>query len=417
MATTVDPTTLDGLFKEVYADRIENLVPEATILQKRIAFSQRDSVGNKYHQPVVVTAEHGFTYAAADAGAFTINTPVAHTMKDATLQGSQILLASRMSYDAAHRASTGGKKAFVQATEHLFRNMVESMARRVEIALLYGGSGIGQSDGSTNSSSTVTVVDIVAASWAPGIWTGAEGAVIEFFNGASQVGGDFTISAVDVANKKLTVTGSSGDISTLDTSLSSNTLDIYFNGAYGNEMSGLNKILTNTGSLFGISAATYSLWGANAVTASGALTFKQVLKAVNKCVARGLMEPVVVLCSPATWTDLSGELAALRQYDNSYKSAQLDQGAGSIMYHGTNGSIEIVSHPMVKEGDCFVVPMKRVKRLGATDITFNVPGNPDNRIFIHLQSNAGFEVRSYTDQAIILDSPAKSAKITGFTNS
>ena len=34
-------TTLNGLFKEVYADKIENLIPEGTKFMQKVPFSAR----------------------------------------------------------------------------------------------------------------------------------------------------------------------------------------------------------------------------------------------------------------------------------------------------------------------------------------------------------------------------------------
>lgn len=42
-------TTLNALFKEVYADKVENLQPENTKLIQRIPFSKRNALGALYH--------------------------------------------------------------------------------------------------------------------------------------------------------------------------------------------------------------------------------------------------------------------------------------------------------------------------------------------------------------------------------
>ncbi len=43
---------LNGLFKEVYADKLENLIPDGVKLMNKIKFMSRDkSPGNLYHQP------------------------------------------------------------------------------------------------------------------------------------------------------------------------------------------------------------------------------------------------------------------------------------------------------------------------------------------------------------------------------
>lgn len=70
--------TLDGLFKEVYADSIKDLIPDGLKLLSKISFSKQDqSLGNLYHQPVILGMEHGVTFASSSDDAFALNTPVA----------------------------------------------------------------------------------------------------------------------------------------------------------------------------------------------------------------------------------------------------------------------------------------------------------------------------------------------------
>lgn len=420
MAQYNTASTLSGLFKEVYADGIQNLIPECGKLVKMIPFVQRDKeTGDVYAQPVILAAEQGFTYAASSDGAFALNDHIAAQLGDATLDGSDVLLRSAIGYNAAAKASNS-KKAFVKATELLVENMTESMTKRLEIAILHGQSGIGVADSSVNTNSTTTVVQMTTASWASGIWAGMENAQIQFYNGASLISSGsnsiFVISVVDEANKKLTVTGTSTGITALDSALGSGDLDVYFYGAYGKEMAGLRKWFTNTGSLAGISAASYALWKGNSVTVTGQLSFGKLMGAISKAVARGLQSKAVVLVNPVTWMNLNSDLAALRQFDSSYKAASGELGVESLKYHGVNGEIEIVSHILVKEGEAFVFPLKKVKRIGAQDMSFNTPGREDE-IFLQLPSNAGFELRCYASQAIFVEAPAQCVYISGFTNS
>jgi hypothetical protein len=59
--------------------------------------------------------------------------------------------------------------------------------------------------------------------------------------------------------------------------------------------------------------------------------------------------------------------------------------------------------------------MKRLKRVGSTDITFSRPGNK-NSFFREIDASAGFELRSYCDQQLFLEAPAYATKITGITD-
>lgn len=427
-ATYTTPSVLTGLFKELYGDSQINLVPDHAKLQKMIPFVSRDKeTGNYYHQNVIVTQEHGISYAAADAGAFALNDSISLYTQDAKVQGSQMLIRSAMSYDTASKASNN-KKAFVQATGMIVENLVESMAKRLEIELFYGQSATGLATVSTAASAASAVVATVTdATWAPGIWCGSENARVAVKVG-SDIKGPFYISAVDFANKTLTLkaavetngldagTGSLADIE------SQATAYIFFLGQVAvadgattfRSMIGLDKMITTSGSIFNINNSTYSMWAGNSVTKTGQLTMGKILSALGDPIAKGLEEDVTCFVNPVTWQNLASDLAALRRFDSSYKS-EGKNGFSSLKYEAQNGMIEIVSHSCVKAGDCFVIPVKRFKRVGSQDISFKTPGREED-IFIHLQNNAGYELRAYSDQALFPETLAKTLKISGFTN-
>ena len=421
MAQYTDPAALDGLFKEVYGDDVISLVPDSAKLVKSIGFVSADKeLGNKYHQPVILSNEHGITYAAADAGAFSLNNSVALTMKDAQVQGSQMVLRSSMSYDAAARASNS-KKAFVKGTELLVENMLETMTKRLELQLLYGGSsgGLGNCDSSANSDSTTTVITLVAASWAAGIWAGSENAELDLYDGSSKknTNAALVIESVNLDDKKITVTGNATDIAAIDTFIAADSDDsayLIWRGAYGAEMSGVDKIITNTGSLFGINAGTYNLWKGNSYAVGAALAIGKVLAGVSRAVERGLDEDVSCFINPLVWKDLNSDLAGLRRFDSSFKEKGV-AGNKSIQNHGQNGIIDIVAHNCVKQGEGFIFPTKKARRIGAVDITFKRPGGGGDQMFRELSDKAGFELRSYTDQSVFIETPARCVKLTGIT--
>lgn len=423
MATVVDPGQLDGLFKEVYGDAVENLVPETARLINDVEFTNSTKVGNAYHQPVILTNEHGVTYAGPDAGAFALNAANALTMKDATVQGYQMLLRSQISYDAAARAVSGGDKAFESATGLLVANMAESIGKRLEISMWYGQDGIGDFD--TLDSSTATTVSLTATSgsWASGIWSGLEGAAVDVYDKSDgttklNTSADVTVTSLNTDTQSVVLTGVAGDITAIIGAYSGSPAEVgvtvHFKGAFGNEMPGVNKIITNQGTLFGIDASAYNLWESNISTVTGALDMAKTLDAVSKAVDRGLNEDVTMYVAPSIWATLNADEAALRRYDSSYGSNEAVSGTEAICYHGQNGKVDVVSHNVIKEGDAFVMPTKRWKRIGATDITFRNPGK-GGEFFRELVDNAGFELRSYLDQSIFCETPARNVKISGFT--
>jgi hypothetical protein len=424
MAT--DPAALTGLFKEAYGDDLINLIPEVAKIQKAVPFIEKSKEeGNFYNQPVVVQQEHGFSYGSATDGAFALSGAVSMATQNAKVQGSQIVLQSQMSYDAAAKAAGGGKKAFRDATELLFENMAESFRKRVEIMDLYGAStnGIGLAASSTNQSATNTRMTIVLAEWAAGIWAGGKGMKLDVYqsNGTTKINANavLTISQVDLDNRYVYVDGNATDIGDLDTYISGNpnVAKIFFAGAKTKEAAGIDAIVTNAGTLFNISAATYTdLWkGVSVSAASGALTFGKVIRGLASAASRGLDEKVTLYVNPLTWANLNDDLAALRRFPDR-QAGKFVQGAEAIEYYGPTGVVVIEPHLFVKQGEAFGVPIKRMLRPGAVDMTFKIPGMGE-QMFVLMASNAGFEVRSYTDQALFCETPARMLKFTSIVNS
>lgn len=420
-------TDLDGLFKIVYGDSVEKLVPESAELVKAISFSEEEKIGKKFHQPVSLSFEHGVSYGAPAAGAFTLRSAISMKMQEAQVDGYQMVLRSQMDYETAAKAAAGGAKAFKKATQMQVENMMESATKRLELDILYGQSGIGVADSSANTSSTVTVIQLTTASWATGIWSGMENAAIQFWKQSdgslvsSGTDAVFTISAVNVADKKLTVTGTATGISALDTALGLGDCDIYFDTARSsasvwNQMVGLDKIITNTGTLFNISATDYNLWRANSYSVgSTALTLGKILNALAVPVGRGLNEKVTVYLNDKTWANVASDQAALRKYDSSYSSEKSSNGSRSITFHSQNGEIELKPYNCVKEGEAYALPIKRLKRIGAQDISFSSLGD-SGKIFRELEDAAGFEYRLYSNQSVFCPTPAKLLKFTGIVN-
>lgn len=418
MTTTTD---LSGIFKEVYGSELVNLIPENALLVKDIPFSAREKqLGNTYHQPVVVTMEHGVTYAGAEAGAFNLNAAISMKTKDATVQGAQMVLRSALDYESAARAS-GSRSAFMDATQLQVENMMSSINKRLELSMWYGQSatGLGVVDSHAAGTATTCTLTFLAASWAGGIWAGCENAQIDLFkvsdNTKVNTTGALTIVSYDSTARTMVVSGVAGDITAV-VAMAGNDTYVRFFGANGSEMTGVDKIVTNAGSLFGIDASAYNLWKGSSYAVGGALTFAALQAATALAAERGgLDEEVKVYVNPKKWSALLNEQANLRKYDSSYKTTVVDQGSQNIKFYGQTGVINIVAHPFIKEGEAFVLPVKRIKRIGAQDVSFEIPGSKTGEIFRQLENQAGFEYRLYSNQAIIAETPAKLVKLTGIS--
>jgi hypothetical protein len=396
--------SLNALFKTKYADKLANLIPDGVKLYNDIKFNQKEKLGGLYSTSVVLGLEHGMTYAQATEDAFNLNSAVTGMIKEANLRGCGMVLRSVLGYVAAQRAANGKEGAYEDATKFLVSNMLRSLAKKIEISMLYGQMGLGVVDSISGS-----VITIKAAEFAPGIWIGGENMPLEIRDPSGALRGTCSVTAVDVVARTITVNAVPGSSAANDV--------IWHAGAYGNEMAGIQKIIMNTGSLFNIDAATYSLWKGNVHTISpaAAISLATVEKAIAKCVNKGLEGDVKVYVSTGAWNDLLTEQNAKRMYDQSYSSTEVKQGAKSIMFYGQNGAIEIVPSIYVKEGLAFVLQLDSWKKVGSTDITFKRPNGDE--YFRELESQFGFELRAYADLAVFCAAPGQAAVITGIVNS
>jgi len=391
---------LNGLFKEVYAKDLVELIPDGVKLLNKIPFAKKEqTLGNFYHQPVILGQEHGVTFAGAGDDAFDLNAPVNGQIKDATVRGTQLVLRSVMGYASAARSAEGGAKAFKQATKFLVGNMLRSVTKKLEIEMLYGQVGYATIDTAMGVASTT--IQIPASEWAPGIWAGSERMPLDI---RDSVGGNqrlVNVTAVNFELQQITVSSAItlavGDV-------------IWHKGAYGNEFAGLHKIITNTSTIFGIDASQFSLFKGNEYDAAGALSFNKIQEAVAKAVEKGLDTDVMVLVNPAVWAELMNDQAALRMLDSSYSPSTSENGSKEIKFHGQNGAIEIVPSIYVKKGFAYVISPEDMMRIGSTDVTFKRPGKGDE-FFRELENAAGYELRCYTDQALFCAAPGKNVLI------
>jgi hypothetical protein len=399
--------TLNGFFKETYADKLKELIPDGVKLLNKIKFMSKDKQpGNLYHQPVILGLEHGVTFAASDEDAFNLNAPVAGQVKDAQIRGNPVVLRSLLGYAAASRAALGGQKAFMDATKFLVANMLRSMAKKLEIEMLYGQYGYG-----VVGSVTGTTITISTAEWAPGIWAGAEGMPIEIRNASGSTSrGTATIASVSLTAQTITLVSAIAGVVATDV--------IWHFGAYGNEFPGIHYILTLTsGILFNINVGQFNLFQGNQYDAqSGALSFTKLQQAVARAVEKGLDGRVLALLNPRAWANMTSDQAALRKYDSSYSTSKFENGSTGLLFHSQNGDIEIEPSIYVKQGYAYVLSLEEWFRVGSTDMTFKRPGQGEE-FFRDLENAAAYELRLYSDQAVFCMAPGRNTIIINVVNS
>lgn len=418
-------STLDGLYKEVYGESLETLVPDFSILQKKIPFKTKKKTGDKYVEAVQLTNEAGFTYGA---GLQALNGAVASSVDDARVSGAPMTLQTGFSYDAAANMASSAQ-AFQDYSSFRFKTMMAAASYRLELQMLYGNEGLGVADSGQDATTAVVntnevTVPILPASWAAGIWSGAEGSYVSLFTTAADTASaadgldgtvnKFLVASVDTDAKTITLETTDGtEAAALVVEIEAANYNIFFHGSRTNEMTGLSSIASNTGTLWGIDGSTYSLWQGNTYGAgSAALTLAKIFSATTKAVGKGLAEDVTCLVSPTSFAGLNATESGLRQYNTTVDNKKAQRGAEEITFFGPNGKIEVISHPMIKDGEAIIAPLKSANRIGASDLSFKTPGRGEE-IFLQMSGFTGFEVRLYSEQAIFMPCPSKAVKITG----
>lgn len=360
-------------------------------------------------QPVVLGLEHGFTYGGSAGDAFLLNAAVASPNRDAQVKGHELVLVSAISVGAASR-SISSKAAFEQETKRLVQNMLKSTQIRMEIQLMYGQSGIAKV-----AIVAGNLLTICASEWAAGIWSGSKNAALEIRSQAGVLRGTCNVVKPNLKDQTVEVdvmpAGVSGNVDSENAAADV----VYFKGAYNKEFAGLHKIITNTSTIFNIDAAEFDLFKGNTVlvgtseAAKAFISFEKVEEAIALCMEKGLTEEdVVCLVNPKHWNKLMTDQAAKRQFDSSYSSEKMENGSKSLIFYGQNGKIEIHASLFVKEGFAYIFPPAELERIGSSDITFERPGFP-GKFFREMESANGYELRSYSDQALFTSAPGKMA--------
>lgn len=411
MAAVNSPDTMPGLFKEVYSKLgLVQACPTWAVCQDRYEFEKGEAIGEAYVVAVTLSKEGGFVYApSTGSNAVPASpTPVAASIQHAKIQSYAIYLASQLAYAAAARAASQGKAAFKSAYAAVLQNMKFSHMYRLECSLLYGQSGIGIVDANNGG-----VLTLTEASFAPGIWgAGLKGNIVEAFTTtdavATQHNGDLTISAVNITDREITVTGTSAAVVQNDV--------LYFKSARTttgwNECVGLYKILVNEGTLFDISAATYDAWKSQYLDVNGQVSLTSIMRLAAKCQSYGL-EYAALFIAPERFADLASDEAALRRYNDPGKKGE--RGPKSLTFSMGGVDIEVISHPLMKLGHAFMLPDDEVHRIGSTDVTMALPGS-DEELSVQVYNLTAIEFRSMSDQGIFIEVPAKAGLLDGLTS-
>ena len=408
-------STLNGLYKQRYADKVTKLVPDHVKLYNAIKFDTSKKLGDEYNEPVILSLESGFSYGGSEGSLFDLAEAKEFKMRNAKVKARELVLRSAISIGALFR-SQSNEQSIEKAMDLLLGNMLKSIYHRLEVQMFYGQTGISEVAADSVGGAT-EAIQMKVAEWAAGIWNGTTNAEVEIFSpDLSTKRGIYVIQGYSLADRTVTLAKDVGNIAAAEI-LEDDV--VYFRGAAvegapatKNEFIGVHGISEETTSLFGIANANEPLFqgsivdvGTDATTTAAPLSQASIEEGISRMVEKGLMEELVcVYVNPKQWDDLLAEQDAKRRFDSSYSSARHQSGAREIEFFGQNGTIQVKASTFVKEGYAYIVCEKDLKRIGSTEVTFKRPDGED--FFKLLENKHGVEMRCMTDQALFTARPA-----------
>lgn len=419
-----DSTSAEGILKRRYGDLVD-AVPESSWMRKNTKYSTADRVGDGYYIDVELQREHGWTLqsGSASTGAFTLDSVRTGQLKPANVSGATFVMRSSFGYKQVIQASEKGENALASVFDVGVKSMLKTSNLILDILLLYGQSPTGIGVFAANGTSATTDThELTTASSCIHMLVQLEGAPVDVYdptlttrrntNGALIIGSVDAVSGT-TTQAQFTLTGAAAD----NLAVVSGDVMVLRNSVANGTMAGLDKIVTNTGTLFGISASTYPSWKGNTYSAaSTALTFGRLMKAAIPVAQRSDTSECTAGVSIATWADLNNDAAAIRR--EMENKGRVEFGSKKIVYHGPSGIINIEPVKLMKNGEAHLVAFETLKRLGESDVSFNIPGVGQNqRMLRELADSAGFEIRCLWDQCLMPEMPRALCKVDSIVNS
>ncbi len=306
----VTTTSADGVLKSYYLDAVaEQLNKTANPLLAAIEQTSSD-VWGKDVRKAAVYGVHGGVGAGTEDGTLPATGGGGYAQLTATLKN----LYGRIEIsDKAVRASRSDEGAFIDLLNTEMEQLVRSSSFNFGRMLFGDGSG---KLGTVSAVSGTTYTLDSARNFAVGMIVDLKDA------DGDDVALGRTVTGVDYANKKITlsgttITGAEGAI-------------IYVQGSKDMEITGLGAIFSDSTSLYGLTRADHPWLNPVEVTSVGTLTENAVQKAIDLVEESAGSRINFIVCSWGVRRALYHVLSAYRQID----SVELAGGAKAITFNG-----------------------------------------------------------------------------------
>lgn len=402
---------LIGNYKKTFGKRWQDktLPPNSVYLYRNTDFDP-NTLGEQHNWPVVLGYPQGFAYAGtSDEGtdyASSISSKIAMAKADGYRWSLSVDILEKMIARAKSSQASFNRVVGIYQS-----HLIKSGTRAVEEMMIDGQMSRGRVTSTTNVNTTTTWVNFTSGYWSGGKWFFRQNGEVSFFNSSTDapIGQDenvYTIVGYDKDNERLKVTGSSGDITDLETFLAGATdADIYpegvFDGTTHKEFAGARKFASSNSTIFDISQTNNIMWNGSVQTLADSIDFENIIESIAEYTDKEFDGDLAILLNPVRWANVLNDQAALRRYDKQITS-KVENGSRSIMFTSENGTIEIVGHNKMMERQALVIPKNdSMYRIGSQDLQIADPVNGD--FIFKLEGSDKYRMVMRNDQAFVTD--------------
>jgi hypothetical protein len=435
-------TTHVGLFKQVW-ENLQDILPEGYVgLEHCFPFEAKKKIGRNITVPIVASAENGVSKGASGTK-ITFRDSSTGAVPEATITPNEIFVTSGLLSSTLSQSAAEGAQAVKSASKVSVKSNIKSHWRFLEQDVWYGqdanklgriaytattfrGASISASGGGTVGGITFTAgvntsskhVLIEPADQSIGIWLGSEGMEVEQCLANGTVANLAAGGSANAYGKVVSVDLDNGVIEldfvpVVASGIGSHHLRLRADST-ANEMVGFKKIMQNTGTLFGLAVADYSLMrGTTRAAGSKKLSWKFLKRALVLACGKGAEGTIDVTVSFEGWDNLLEDLEALRSLDQSYNPSKLEAGAKEISFTYLNGMVKVRPSRFIRRSDAFGILQGLGHRYGAADVGLKVPGVDKDVLTVPMIDDNEFKYRSYSSSAIFCDAPAQCFYISG----
>lgn len=379
MATTT-MTTVDGLLKEVYEDKLRDQLQSQIKTLKRIERSSEGvthEVGGKYVAfPIRVKRNHGI-------GARNENEPLpvaqTQTYVQARVQLKYLYGALQLTGQVFELAERD-PQAFASALDQEVNGLREGLKK----------------DGNRQVYGTNTGVLAVAVSGSTTTLVNANAGALQYLevgmvvdvidsDGSTVNSSDAVIESIDLSTGTVTFEDTVTTVAVNDFLVRADSL--------GKEITGFSQIVSDSGTVYNVNPSTYPVWTGNVDSSGGALSEGKMIELVDTINSRGGGQPTVAFTSKGVRRAYFKLLQQQRQYTNTQK---FDGGFTGLAFTTDDGDIPIVSDFDCQPGRLYFVNEKEIKLYEAADWSFmNRDGSNWQRVINANGSYDAFQATLY----------------------